>query len=319
MLFRAQGQVRELREKAFATEKEMQRFCEENLNLLLGLIFVASEFPVAQFRLDTVAYDADSNAFVVIEYKNNQNFSVIDQGYSYISSMQSHRADFVLKYNQVFNVSKGIRDFDWSQVRVLFVAPRYTQYQMGSIQFKDLPMELWKINRYEGDIVQFEQIRPTSTAASITGFIPAQIGGGDANDTQRHDQPTPSSREIVVYQEEDRLQDGSDMTRELYQELKDYILSLDENIKIKPTKLYIGFLLRNHNLVDIKLQHSSVVVWLNRQFGDILDPQRLIRDVTHIGHHGNGDCELKIADRTHMGYIKDLLAEHYRLQNERNI
>ncbi|MEG2543049.1 MAG: hypothetical protein RSA64_07390, partial [Christensenellaceae bacterium] len=48
-----------------------------------------------------------------------------------------------------FNQRKGLTDFDWTQVRVLFVAPRYTQYQLGSIRFNDLPMELWKIKRFE--------------------------------------------------------------------------------------------------------------------------------------------------------------------------
>lgn len=316
MLYRVSNQITELREIGFPTEKAMQKFCENNMSELLGLRFVTSEFSVAQFRFDSVAYNSNSNAFVIIEYKNDRNFSVVDQGYSYIATLLNHKADFVLKYNQVFGVSKGLADFDWTQVRVFFVAPQYTKYQLNSINFSDLPMELWRIKRYEQDIIQFEQIKPTGTAASISGYasMPVRDMVQDKKPERKQtveDNPIP---EVIVYTEMDRIADGSDKSRELYIELRDYILSLDEEINLKPTKLYVGFQLNNHNLVDIKLQKSSIVVWLNTQYGALDDPRKLITDVTHTGHHGNGDCQLKVVDNVHMGYIKDLIAMHYHNQ-----
>ena len=107
MIFLNTEQMKELREIGFPTEKAMQTFCEKHLYELLGLRFIATEFVVAQFRFDSIAYDETTKSFVIIEYKNDQNFSVIDQGYSYISTALSHKADFVLKYNQVFTASKG--------------------------------------------------------------------------------------------------------------------------------------------------------------------------------------------------------------------
>lgn len=307
MIYQAHAPIKVLNEIGFSTEKEMQKFCEANLDTLLGLTFVATEFKVAQFRFDSVAYHPANRAFFIIEYKNSSNFSVIDQGYSYIATLLNHKAVFVLKYNQVFHVSKGLEDFDWTQVRVLFVAPRYTAYQMNSINFNDLPMELWRIKRYEQDIVQFEQIRPTSTSASISGYVPPSIPGAVTG-------PGDTPPEVIVYTEDDRLADGSDATREYYMELRDYILSLDDSIELKATKLYVGFLFNNHNLVDIKLQKSSILVWLNARYGVLDDPRGIITDVSHTGHHGNGDCQIKVTHNGHMGYIKDLIQAHYRNQ-----
>ena len=307
MIYQIKEQVRVLNEVGFSTEKDLQRFCETNLELLLGLTFVASEFKVASFRFDSVAYAPASKAFIVIEYKNDRNFSVIDQGYSYISTLLNHKADFVLKYNQVFHESKGLEDFDWTQVRVLFIAPHYTTYQMSSINFRDLPMELWRIKRYEENILQFEQIMPTNTTASISGYVSSGLPG-DTLSLHPIDVP---SHEVVVYTEDDRLADGSDKTREYYAELRDYILALDDSIVLKATKLYVGFLFKNHNLVDIKLQKNSIILWLNTQYGVLEDPQGIICDVTHIGHHGNGDCQIKWDEPgTYMGYIKDLIQTH---------
>lgn len=309
MIYQTNAQIKVLNEIGFSTEKEMQKFCETNLDMLLGLTFVTTEFKVAQFRFDSVAYNHATKAFIIIEYKNTSNFSVIDQGYSYIATLLNHKADFVLKYNQVFNVSKGLDDFDWTQVRVLFVAPSYTTYQLNSINFNDLPMELWRIKRYELGIVQFEQIKPTSTSASISGYVSPSIPGSP---------PAPvidTPPEVIVYTEDNRLADGSDATREYYMELRDFILSLDDSIELKATKLYMGFLFNNHNLVDIKLQKNSILVWLNTHYGVLDDPRGIITDVTHTGHHGNGDCQIKIADKSHMGYIKDLIQAHYQNQS----
>ncbi len=309
MIYQTQAHLKALNEIGFSTEKEMQNFCESNLDMLLGLTFVATEFKVAQFRFDSVAYNPATKAFIIIEYKNTSNFSVIDQGYSYIATLLNHKADFVLKYNQVFHVSKGLEDFDWTQVRVLFVAPRYTTYQLNSINFNDLPMELWRIKRYEQGIVQFEQIKPTSTSASISGYVSPAIPGGPSVPVI----DTPP--EVIVYTEDNRLADGSDATREYYMELRDYILSLDDSIELKAAKLYMGFLFNNHNLVDIKLQKSSILVWLNTHYGALDDPRGIITDVSHIGHHGNGDCQIKVTDNSHMGYIKDLIQAHYQNQS----
>ena len=170
MILQMADPVKELKEIRFTSEKEMQHFCEKNMEQMLGLQFIASEFRVAQFRFDSVAYNPVSTAFNIIEYKNDKNFSVVDQGYSYISTLLQHKADFVLRYNQIFNINKRLEDFDWTQVRVLFIAPSYTVHQLNSINFNDLPMQLWRIKRYERGIIQFEQIKPTSTVASISGY-----------------------------------------------------------------------------------------------------------------------------------------------------
>lgn len=74
MILQISEQIKELKEIGFSTEKDMQRFCESNLNRLLGLQFVASEFRVAQFRFDSVAYNASTQAFVIIEYKKRSQF-----------------------------------------------------------------------------------------------------------------------------------------------------------------------------------------------------------------------------------------------------
>jgi len=71
----------------FKLEKEIQTLVETNLNELFSLEFVRSEFSLKTFRIDTLGYDKENKSFVIVEYKRERNFSVIDQGYTYLSLM----------------------------------------------------------------------------------------------------------------------------------------------------------------------------------------------------------------------------------------
>lgn len=72
-----------LKEKSFELEKEIQSLFEKNLGIITNLQFVKSEFTIKDYHIYTLAYDQETNAFVIIEYKCNYNFSVIDQGVTY--------------------------------------------------------------------------------------------------------------------------------------------------------------------------------------------------------------------------------------------
>jgi len=148
-LFRIEKELKYIKEKPFKLEKEIQELTENNLNTIFGLDFVKSEFALNNFRIDTLAFDKDANAFVIIEYKRDKNFSVIDQGYAYLSLMLNNKADFILEFNENLDKTLKRNDVDWSQSRVMFISPAFTTYQREAINFKDLPIELWEVKRYE--------------------------------------------------------------------------------------------------------------------------------------------------------------------------
>lgn len=298
MLFNIKdGAIQEVKESPFTSERELQTLCENNLQKFINLEFVDTEFSVADFRLDTVAFDKEVNSFVIIEYKNQRNVSVIDQGYTYLSTMFNHKADFVLRYNIKFHENKDLNDFDWSQSRVIFISPNFTKYQINSINFKDLPIELWKIKRYQNSTVSFEQIVSANSDESIKSIAPVL-------DT---DIKQEVSKETKTYSEKELVDVADDYIVDIYNELKEYILGLDDNITLKPTKLYIGFNRGRKSVVSVKLQKKSLVLWLNTEPNTLNDPKQIIKDVTHIGHHGNGNSQINISSTADIGYIEDLL------------
>lgn len=290
----------EIKEKPFSKEIELHKLCENNLEGIFGLEFVKREFSLNNFRLDTLAFDNVNKSFVIIEYKNTSNFSVVDQGYAYLSLMLNNKADFILEYNENCNNQLKKDDVDWSQSRVIFVSPLFNNYQKESINFKDLPFELWEVKRFSNNTMYFNPIKASKKSVSINTIETPSESINKVN------------KEVKVYTEEMRYENGSEEVRELYDRFKEYILSLDSNIDIKATKLYVSFTFNNKNLIDIEIQKHALKIWLNTKFGILNDSRNLFRDVSNIGHLGNGDYETSIKSDKDIEYIFSLIKELYK-------
>ncbi|WP_240704095.1 PDDEXK family nuclease [Porphyromonas levii] len=54
-----------IKEKPFKLEKEIQNIVEKNLQELLGLDFIKTEFSIGSFRIDSLAFDLEKKSFVI--------------------------------------------------------------------------------------------------------------------------------------------------------------------------------------------------------------------------------------------------------------
>lgn len=294
-LYKIKQRLEYIKEKPFKLEKEIQDITEQNLKTVFGLDFVKSEFALNNFRIDTLAFDKEANAFVIIEYKRDKNFSVIDQGYAYLSLMLNNKADFILEFNENLDKTLKRNDVDWSQSRVLFVSPAFTNYQREAINFKDLPIELWEVKRFENDTVSFDQIQKAVAQESIKTI------------SKTDNTIDNVAKEIKVYSEQEHLENVTEEIKELYEKLKSAILNFD-NIEVKPKKKYIAFV-SGRNVIDIHPQRKALKMWLNMNIGELDDPKKLMRDVSTTGHWGNGDYELQINSDDDLEYILSLVKQ----------
>ncbi|HOR45768.1 MAG TPA: DUF5655 domain-containing protein [Spirochaetota bacterium] len=293
-----------IEEIPFKLEKEIQSLCETNMSKLLGIDFVKSEFAIGGFRIDSLAYDTYSKSFIIIEYKRDKNFSVIDQGYAYLSLMLNNKSDFILEYNETIGKNLIRNEVDWSQSKVIFIAPSFTNYQKEAINFKDLPIELWEIKRFSNGNVSFNQVVTKGSVESIKTI------------SQSNDEIESVSREVKIYTEADQLECGSQETIELYEKLKSYILNIGDDIIVRPTKLYIGFIIHS-NFCDVAILKKSIKIWLNINKNELDDSKKVARDVSTIGHHGNGDYEIQISDDEELEYIVSLIKQSYNISKKK--
>jgi predicted transport protein len=295
------GKLSQISSQQFKLEKEIQLLIENNLEELFGLKFIKSEFKIDKFRIDTLCYDAENKSFVIIEYKKDRNFSVIDQGYTYMSLLLNHKSDFILEYIESGNDPIKRDDIDWSQSKVIFIAPSFTEYQKHSINFKDVPFELWEINKYDQNLIGFLQHKTDSKESIATVSSPNESIIKEI------------SKEIVVYSEESHLEKIKDeKIAELYQTLKKRILEIGDEVEISPKKLYISFKSKK-TFCDIIVYKDHLNLLLNLKKGELDDPkQGITKDLSKQGHWGNGDYEIKIDKNSDLDYTLFLVNQSYK-------
>ena len=296
--------IKSVSSKEFKLEKDIQNIIEKNLNEIFNLQFVKSELSIKNFRVDTLGFDKENKSFVIIEYKRGSNYSVIDQGYTYMSLLLNNKSDFILEYNELCGGTLKRDDIDWTQSKVIFVSPQFTEYQKHSINFKDVPFELWEINRYENDLIGLVQHKTTSTESISTSIV-----SGDESVIKS------VSKEVKLYKEDDHINQPnvSEFTKQLYQNLRERIVNIGGDINIVPLKVYIGYK-RKTNFFDVLIGKNDLWCWINMKKGELDDPKGLCRDITSIGHYGNGDYDLKINENTDLDYVMFLINQSYKKQ-----
>ena len=285
-----------LKENPFKLEREIQTLFENNLNVLMNLQLVKSEFSIKNKRIDTLAYDKQSNAFIIIEYKRSKNISVVDQGFAYLNLMLENKADFIIEYNETLKGNLKRDAIDWSQTRVVFVSPSFTENQKTATNFKDIAIELWEVKRYENNLISINEIKKSASAESIKPITSSNI------------KLKAISEEIKVYSEEDHLNNKPIEVIELYESFKEAILNLDAGIELEPKKLYIAFK-KDKNISDIVILKKGLKIFINLTKGNLDDPKNLMRDIANTGHWGNGDYETVVKDTKDLEYIMSLIKQ----------
>jgi len=243
--------LNEISEKDFALEKDIQNIIENNVENLFNIKLVKSEFSINNYRLDSLCYDELNNAFVIIEYKKNQSYSVIDQGYSYLSTMLNNKSDFILEFNE--NMDKPIKreQVDWSQSRIIFISPNYSSYQKDSVNFKDVPFELWEIKQYENKFIGLNKLISDSKESvnKVVKKNSSLIGN--------------VTKEIKVYNEEDLLENKEE-TKEFYLSIKEELMKLPD-AQFVPSRRYVTFRRKNRVVAYLNIRAKEIRVDILRR------------------------------------------------------
>lgn len=284
-----------VKEKSIFLEKDIQKITESNLESVFRLQFVSSEFQIQNFRLDTLAFNKDNNAFVIIEYKRHKNFSVIDQGFAYLALMLNNKADFILEYNEKTQQNIKRDKIDWSQSRVLFLSQSFTSYQQNAINFKDLPIELWEVKIFSDNLILYNQIMAPEAKQSIKTIT--------KNKTIEN-----VSREVKVYTLQDHLNSLSTKTKSIFYDLREKILEISDEIQEKPQKSFIAY--KNQKIfMEVRIQKEKIKITLDIPKNRLEDPRDMAKDMKNIGRSGTSTCEIYLNRTEDISYAISLIEQ----------
>jgi predicted transport protein len=291
----------DIKELKIDLEKDLQTITEKNLETIFGLKFISSEFSLQGFRIDTLSFDEEISAFVIIEYKKDRSFSVVDQGFSYLSLMLNNKDSFILEYARKFKIDIDKIKIDWSQSRVIFLANSFTTYQQNAINFKDLPIELWEVKKHDNQTILYNQLRATDGKESIKTISKNKI---IAN----------VSREVKKYSIEDHFKPGWDNSRDLFEQIRVKIFELDSRIEEKVNKYYIGFKMPvlKWNVCVIHPYMSKIELNLIRvDKEDLKDPEGKIIKIPWQERGWGKSCNYIVTNQNDIDYALFLVKQVY--------
>ena len=299
-ILKIQGQkLVPIKEREWPSEKHLQKLTEENLGAVFpGLQLVATEFPVENSRIDTLAFDKETSAFTIIEYKRGSSFSVIDQGYSYLSLMLRHKADFILEYNTRTKSSLGRKDVDWSQSRILFLAGSFTTHQKNAINFRDLPIELWEVELYDNSTVLYKEILPSEASESVK-----KISG---NKTIK-----AVNKEVKSYTIEDHTNKTTEKMRNIFQKFREKILYFN-GTREEAKKRYISYRV-GVIFAYVYLQKNMIKIHTPAPQSELNDPKKISRDLGSNYHPCR--TEIPLDKPVDLLYVLNLLEQCYQYTN----
>lgn len=294
-LFTVTGQsAEECHPGSYKIEREVQTLFEANLETLLGVRLVASEFSTGQGgRIDTLGID--ENGFpVVIEYKLDKNRTVINQGMSYMAWLRSHKAEF---WKVVFEkLGKEAADsVDHSSTRLICIATDFTRDDLGAYELMPNSIDLVRYRRFGPSHLLLERIT-TSEAA------PSPSSGSGTGARAAGDKP------LLQW-----LEEAPSNMKELYDSLRTAILGQGEDVSEKFTKLYVAYK-RTRNFATVTYAtKTDFNLYLHVNVDDVPLEQGM-RDMRSTGHWGTGDLEVKIRSVEDIGRALPLIQRAYEGQ-----
>ncbi|MDC1180353.1 hypothetical protein OAT55_03800 [Flavobacteriaceae bacterium] len=238
--------------KPFKLEKDIQSLVEKNTEIFFELEFIYSELTVGNYRIDSLCFDNENNSFVIIEYKKGNSYSVIDQGYTYLQLLLNNKSDFLLTLSQHYNKVLRLEDVDWSQSKIIFVSPSFNSYQRDSVNFKNLPFELWEIKRFSNDTIVFNKHKSSSNESieSLTN-------------SKNKNVISSVSREVKVFDDNKWILKTDEQLVQKWKDLKESLIELND-VELVSKKDYISLMYGNKTICYFNLQKNKIRLDFNR-------------------------------------------------------
>lgn len=287
------GKLKKLNSLALDKEKNLQQLVETNLMEVLELHFLASEYVTTLGgRIDTLAVDTNG-APVIIEYKRNKNDNVINQALSYLKWLKTQKPGFFEKLmtDKLGNVIAEKIQLDWHNPWVICIAESFSKFDIDTVEVVPLRIELMRYRSYEGEIFTLEPVTLTEPPLPQATQSPG-LKASDGN--------TPSVKEL--------RSKASDSIGDLFDELRERILTLDESVNEKPNTLYVAYRV-SKNFADVHIGKTQIKIHLRPI--EYIDPQKRVEKVPD-SYNWTMDRRVYLKSADELDYVVGLIEQSYK-------
>lgn len=292
------GSIAELTGTIDTVEKSVQLLFEKNLEALIGVRFLATEFTTTHGgRIDTLGLD-ENGCPVILEYKRASNENVINQGLFYLDWLMDHRKDF--QWLVMEKLGKQAADgVDWSAPRLICIAGDFSRYDNHAVKQMQRNIELIRYRRFGTELLMLDLVTATSVKGAVIQekATPPDGGAGAINKYKTID---------AVLRELDSVM----MDR--FEALRAYMMALGDDIQETTLRFYIAFKrIKNFACVEFRPTTGKILVFVKVNPSTVQLEPGFTRDVTNVGHFGTGDLEITLSKAKDLEKAKPLIEISY--------
>lgn len=291
----ASGAVAELAGTTDTVEKSVQVLFERNLDALLGVRFLATEYTTTNGgRIDTLGLD-ENGCPVILEYKRASNENVINQGLFYLDWLMDHRKDF--QWLVMEKLGKAAADgVDWSAPRLICIAGDFNRYDNHAVKQIRRNIELIRYRRFGPELLMLDLVAATSTK----GVVFDGKGDGSAEGGNK-------SKTIGTVMQE---LDAAMLDR--FEALHAYMSALGDDVQETTLRFYIAFKrIKNFACVEFRPTIGKILVYVKVDPSTVTLEPSFTRDVSGVGHFGTGDLEITLSKADDLERAKSLIEQSY--------
>lgn len=291
-LFNIKGDVKEYQSGTVTLEKELQTIIEQNMETFFGVTFLATEYRTTDGgRMDSIGID-ENHCPVIFEYKRSMKDNVINQGLFYLNWLLDHKDSFKVLVIEKLGLDAA-DSIDWSMPRVVCIAGDFTKYDESAIKQMNRNISLIRYKKFGEDLLMFEQINENIAAAADENIFP--------NAAKSKSSPKSFA---------EKKKDASAEALTLYDDVRNYVLSLGDDVTENQLKHYVAFK-KIKNIVCVEILKNRLTLYLKLDTSTIEYEDGFTRDTSQIGHYGTGDVEVTIRNRADYEKAKLLLDRVY--------
>lgn len=229
----------------FNNEAALRDFFADNLEDLLGMRFLAKEYPTTDGRIDTLAID-ETNAPVIIEYKWGQNDAIFTQGLFYFNWLRKNKKHFDLLVAD--KLGKNVK-VNWSSPRVILISQGFDNRTIIAVQEVDY-VELIKYTPYKQDILYLETVYSPNKTQVLKERVKTQTG--ETYDINYHlNKSNPDIKEIF-YKLQEKVKSLPSVDEVADQKVGITYRTTKSFTRFEFGKSYIDVLLREAKYNDLK-------------------------------------------------------------------
>ncbi|MFH1866987.1 MAG: DUF5655 domain-containing protein [Patescibacteria group bacterium] len=249
----------------FDNEAALRDFFANNLEDLLGMRFLAKEYPTTDGRIDTLAID-ETDAPVVIEYKWGQNDAIFTQGLFYFNWLRKNKKHFDLLVADKFGKDVKV---NWNNPRVILISQGFDNRTIIAVQEVDY-VELIKYTPYKQDILYLETVYSPNKTQVLKERIKTQTG--ETYDINYH------------------LNKSNPEIKEIFYKLQEKIKSLPSVDEVADQKVGITYR-TTKSFTRFEFGKSYINILLRETKYN--DPKGLVRDITSFEWGYKGMAKIK--------------------------